>query len=506
MRELAGTPAAPSAGRAPPCRSCVCYPWGMDTAPGADAAPGGANASRTAGGGGAARVWATRVSDLAYPLTISHRGGPNIYPENSWEAKSGSVAAGFVPEFDLQLLADGRTLVSCHDATVDRTMTGIAPGHVSAKTVTEWKRARIRPAIPGGREGRPILWDEVLDTWGGVVVLVPELKDPAGAAVFVEGVTRRGLQASVLAQTFDWTIAQRVAAAGVETLFLSHRCPARPAEVLAAGVGFVGADLRHWTRDQVVAVQAAGLRVIGFTVASRAESRSAVAQACDGLFSDDAWLTTDSIPRQSGDPFGDGVRPFGMGQPYRSPGVEVLDPPLRLAGRSLGWSAATGAVTYARAPWAGPVEQPVRVAMRIHFGPSDDQTENAGFVLLRDSADRMFVDGPAPGQDALVLVVGRDGRLQGWSHVDGSGPRALLTPRPATAPLVAPGAEGVVDLSAVLTATTVRLHAQGGGATADAVVEHASSPGPAGLVLRWPGTRAPGFPGFISDVTVAPLG
>src|SRR4028119_1463187 len=110
--------------------------------------------------------YATQVSDLVYPLTISHRGGPNIYPENSWEAKRGSVGFGFIPEFDLRLLADGRTLVSCHDATADRTMNNIGTGPVSSKNGAHWKSARIKPAIPGGAEGRPLFWDEVLDRWG----------------------------------------------------------------------------------------------------------------------------------------------------------------------------------------------------------------------------------------------------------------------------------------------------------------------------------------------------
>ena len=72
--------------------------------------------------------------------------------------------------------------------------------------------------------------------------------------------------------------------------------------------------------------------------------------------------------------------------------------------------------------------------------------------------------------------------------------------------MVAAGGEGVVDFSAVLDATTARLHAQGGPAVADAVLTDSTAPPDLGLVLRWPGTRPPGFPGFISDVDVAPLG
>jgi glycerophosphoryl diester phosphodiesterase len=450
---------------------------------------------------------ATCVSDLVYPLTVSHRGGPNIYPENSWEAKSGSVASGFVPEFDLRLLADGRSLVSCHDPTVDRTMTNITPGAVGARTVPEWRRARIRPAIPGGREGRPILWEDVLDRWGGDVVLVPELKEPGAVEAFLEGVRRRGLQGSVIAQTFDWAVARRVAAAGVETLFLTGRSPAPdPAAIRAAGIGFVGGDLALWTTSDVAALQAAGLRVFGYTVRTKAEALTAVAQACDAVFSDDAWLTTDSIPVQSGDPFGEGIKPLGMGHPYRSTGVEVLAPPLRLAGRALGWSAGPGCVTYARAPWAGTLTRPVRVSVRVHFGPSSDQTENAGFVLLQHAMTRTFTDGPEPGQNALLFVVRRDGRLHGWRYVDGGPAMPLNTPRTSTPALVRAGCEGVVDFSVVLDATTVRLHAQGGDAVADALLEDATTVPDLGLVLRWPGTSPPGFAGFLSDVAVAPLG
>lgn len=151
-------------------------------------------------------------------LTISHGGGPGVYPEHSWEAKSGSIASGFIPEFDLRLLADGRTLVNCHDVTVDRTISNIGTGPVSGKTVSQWQRARIKPAIPGGAEGRPVFWDEVLDRWAGRVVLVAELKDPSAVDVFLDSVLSRGLAPSILAKSFDLATASRLAAAGVETI------------------------------------------------------------------------------------------------------------------------------------------------------------------------------------------------------------------------------------------------------------------------------------------------
>ncbi len=447
------------------------------------------------------------VIDLVYPLTISHRGGPTIYPENSWEAKRGSVSFGFVPEFDLRLLVDGKTLVSCHDPSVVRTMNNIGTGLVSTKTVEEWKRARIKPAIPGGREGRTIFWDEVLDRWGGRVVLVPELKDPAAAPTFIAGILTRGLQRSVIAQTFDWQVARQLAAAGIETLFLSDRYPVQsPQQVMAAGIGFVGGWIGHWTAAEVAAMQAVGLRVFLYTVNTLAQATTPLARSADGLFSNDAWLTTESIPIQSGDPFDQGIRPYGLGAPYRSGGEAILVPQLRLAGRALGWSASPSSVSYARAPWVGVLTRPVRLALRIHFGPSSDQSENAGFVLLGDAATRAFVDGPSPGQDALLFVARRDGRIGAWKYVDGAAPVPLGPPSVPAVPFVAPGMEGLVDLSVVLDAAGVRVHAQGSNAVADLYVPDTFTPENLGLLLRWPGTLAPGFPGFLSDVSVAPLG
>jgi glycerophosphoryl diester phosphodiesterase len=451
-------------------------------------------------------AYATRVSDLVYPLTISHRGGPNIYPENSWEAKEGSVSFGFVPEFDLQLLADGKTLVSCHDATVDRTMNNIGKGLVNTKTVAEWKRARIKPAVPGGREGRPIIWDEVLDRWGGQVVLVPELKDSTAAHVLIEGIVQRGLQHSVIAQSFDWQVARRLAGANIETLFLSDAYPTQtPREIVDAGIDFVGGSISFWTTADVVAMQAAGLKVLLYTVNTVDEANTPLALAADGLFSNDAWLTTESIPVQSGDPFDQGIRPYGMGAPYRSGGTEVLSPKLRLAGRALGWSTSPASVTYARAPWVGVVTRPVRLSLRIHFGPSTDQTENAGFVLLGDAATRTFADGASSGQNALLFVVRRDGRLGAWKYVDGAAAAALAAPTIPAVPFVRAGTEGIVDLSVVLDTAAVRVHAQGGSTVADLYVADTFTPTNLGLVLRWPGTEAPGFPGFLSDISVAPL-
>ncbi len=446
------------------------------------------------------------VDQLQWPLTVSHRGGPGVYPEHSWEAKTGSMGSGFVPEFDLRVLADGRTLVNCHDETVDRTMINIAPGEVGTKTVQDWRRARIRPAIPGGAEGRPVFWDELLDAWGGRVVLLAELKDDEAVGVFVDGIVGRGVQRAVLAQSFDFATACVIAAAGIPTMYLSDTTPVQtPAELLAAGIGYLGGDVLRFPTASVEAFRAAGIRMVGYTVHTLTEATTPAALAWDGLFSDDAWRTTGRIPIRSGDPFGDGIRPYGMDVYTRDPAtgaVNAPDAPIRLAGRRLGFSQAPGRAVYASQPWAGKeLAGPLRVSMRLWFGRDGDPDDGLGFVLC-SATSGPFLDGPCPGQDALRFLVRRNGQLAAWSCTDGGRTAGIgaTAVRPGQ-PYAPAGWEGIVDLSVVLDEGRITLQAQASGVGTPAqqlVIADAFAAGGLELSLCWAGAS-----GFISDVDLA---
>lgn len=457
------------------------------------------------------RLLPATVDHLHWPLTISHRGGPGVYPEHSWEAKTGSMAYGFVPEFDLRILADGQTLVNGHDETVDRTMINISAGAVRTKTVGDWRRARIRPAIPGGAEGRPVFWDELLDTWGGRFVLLAELKDDEAVEIFIDSILSRGAQRAVLAQSFNWTIATRIAAAGIPTMYLSATTPAQsPAELSAAGIGYFGGDIARVPTESVRALQAAGIRTAGFTVHTRSEATTPAALAWDGLFSDDAWRTTQNIPIRSGDPFADGIRPYGMDVYTYDPVTGRLgapDVPIRLAGRRLGFSQAPSQAPYASQPWAGKeLARPLRVSMRLWFGAGDDQTAGLGFALS-SAASGEFVDGARPGQQAFQFIVHRNGQLAAWSCTDGGPPVIIGATEVITGREYArAGWEGIVDLSVVLDETRISLQAQGGDSAPAQrlVISNAVAPLGLELCLRWTGS-ARGASGFISDIDIAGL-
>src|SRR5690606_35357318 len=105
------------------------------------------------------------MADIKLPWVAGHRGGANIYPEHSLEAYRATSDAGFIPEVDLYKLADGK-YACIHDATVNRTMVGVT-GNVSALTSAEFKRGKVTNPIPGGDYGTPVLFDELLEEFGG---------------------------------------------------------------------------------------------------------------------------------------------------------------------------------------------------------------------------------------------------------------------------------------------------------------------------------------------------
>lgn len=76
--------------------------------------------------------------DGPHPLTFAHRGGANLWPENTLFAFEQALALGVdVIESDVRLTRDGE-LVLCHDASVERTTNG--RGSVAELSLAELRR------------------------------------------------------------------------------------------------------------------------------------------------------------------------------------------------------------------------------------------------------------------------------------------------------------------------------------------------------------------------------
>ena len=96
-------------------------------------------------------------------LLAAHRGGAQLWPENSLLAFRNAIALGadFL-EFDVHLSKDGQVVV-IHDPTLERTTTGV--GAVSDRTLAELRALRLK-----GRDGK--ITEEAIPTLAELVGLV----------------------------------------------------------------------------------------------------------------------------------------------------------------------------------------------------------------------------------------------------------------------------------------------------------------------------------------------
>ena len=234
-----------------------------------------------------------RVADLTFPLVVAHRGGANLFPENTMAAYEGAAAMGCqaIEAGDLQLTSDG-ALVAMHDTTVDRTTDG--SGNVAAHTTPGIRTLRVDASRWfGGRwPDQPVpTFADILDRLGGNVVLVPETKSvgAATATAIVDAVCARGLQESVIIQSFQLPEIALVAAAGISPMYLmGTAAQATPSAIVAAGATFVGVNKDAPNLPDVVAgLKAVGLRVLAWTVDLQNDYDDVMAAGCDGIFTNE---------------------------------------------------------------------------------------------------------------------------------------------------------------------------------------------------------------------------
>nr|WP_216629943.1 glycerophosphodiester phosphodiesterase [Brevibacterium renqingii] len=265
---------------------------GTALTPAAASGPGSAATDHPAAlGSPAAHDYAApdTVSELGFPTTISHRGGADVYPEESMEGFTASARDGFLPEMDIQFLADG-TPVLIHDDTADRTLNGVS-GPVRELSRQEWDSATIKHPT-GGPEAATVTLDELLDELGGEVVLVPEIKPGATSAEVdrvLDEFDDRGLADSLIVQSFDFSAAKTIADRGYTSLYLmgSTLPKESPSEIKDAGIDWVGPS-KNLPTNTMRKLDKAGFHVAPYTLPT-AKDGHRLPGWIDGFFTDDAW-------------------------------------------------------------------------------------------------------------------------------------------------------------------------------------------------------------------------
>ncbi|MGY2747199.1 glycerophosphodiester phosphodiesterase [Arthrobacter sp. UYCu723] len=378
------------------------------------------------------------IERLQSPTYIAHRGGYYLYPEEGLEGMRAAAASQFLPEVDVKALADG-TLVCLHDDTVDRTMTG-QTGAPSALTREQWLAMQIRPAVKGGRSGQCFLFDDWLDEFGGKVVLVPEIKDNTTAVInaVIAAIKDRGLERSVIVQSFNFETCRTLATAGLQALFLFGSSTGyTPAEIKAAGINYVGPGSGVST-GTVAAMQTAELIVWVYTINTPSAWEEQRAKGVDGVFSNDPWFVAGRQEIRSSDPFGEGFGWPGIRARYEIGGT-IYTTAAALAGNALQFlpvgSGTSNEIQVVHQGWAGMLALPVEVSMSIEFG-ADTSESGHGFGLVLYSnlsdPDGDFLDGAKAGQNGFTAIVRRNGLAEAWSYTDGAASVKFFTQALAT--------------------------------------------------------------------------
>ncbi|MEU7313241.1 glycerophosphodiester phosphodiesterase family protein [Streptomyces sp. NPDC007083] len=236
------------------------------------------------------RTVAPRLSRLSGTTVTAHRGGALEVPENSMQGMTATRRRGYahVLDADIRRLRDG-TLVAMHDDTLDRTTD--QHGKVGALDWKAWQKVRLTPkrSLPGTwRPERPPAAREILDRFGGDILLMLELKDPEGLPRLARLIRERQLTRSVLVESNDPRVA---AAAHEEGLLTAVWRSARQAagdrpERWKDFVTMLSIDHRATAGDVRRAVRSGITYVWSHTVNTRAARDRMLKLGCEGIVTD----------------------------------------------------------------------------------------------------------------------------------------------------------------------------------------------------------------------------
>lgn len=246
----------------------------------------------------------TSLDELTYPLYVPHRGGANVFPENTIDALRGSVELGFaLVEFDAYLLRDGGLMVM-HDHTTDRTsnLHGNAADHTTPSVV----RGRIDARSSFCHTWPPDLlipaFTDVLRRFGNHINIMVEAKNAGSGRAIVDDVLRDELGHTVILQSFLREELDPALAHGVAALLLDPAGDVEHAQLRADGVAYVGVR-SDAPPENIKAARAAGLTVFAYGVQRRHARDRLLAAGVQGFISDDPLYLSGRPAPYPADPY-----------------------------------------------------------------------------------------------------------------------------------------------------------------------------------------------------------
>ena len=234
------------------------------------------------------------ITEEPLPVVVAHRGSALIYPEETILAYDRSIQGGSPwIEMDVQTSSDG-VLYCIHDSTVDRTATGT--GSISALTSTALDamfvdgNSWLCPGLPSNLK-IPRFADVLARYASCGAYFIVEDKDLVSGADMTQAVLAAGIAKSrVLLQAFAVSLAYfapYVAAGWPCMLLMGDGTAFTPANVLAAGIKYVGVSYSSTSQATIDGFRAVGVQCFAYTINRRKDYAAAIAAGYTGVFSDD---------------------------------------------------------------------------------------------------------------------------------------------------------------------------------------------------------------------------
>lgn len=418
------------------------------------------------------------IPPLGNPMVIAHRGGGAMtHPEHSAAAYAYAAEHNFIIEVDVYLLADGN-LACSHDSTTGRTMrrtTGEGSNGVAVNTLTsaQWKTEwQVKSFFFGIPNSQPMLFDEVLDLYGGRVLLVVETKESAAVAPFMEKVLSRGLQQAVIYQSFTIEDCATVAAAGIATMRLGGG-EEDPAFLAGLGITFKGVMPTGVTDTYVANALAAGIRTVAYTINNRHGTNGYLDlinnRGFAGVFSDDPGYVSGTTPLRTTDPY---KEPYVYPGMRDSVGDSLVGEPIEFVRGGLGRIVPEGADPvgggFIKQPWCAPIASGRAVidfTLEFPANVTDPVVANSRWASIAygkfANPDGCYVDGPTEGQECFHILFRRSGQVQVY-YRNGTDP-AVVVASTTWATLATTGVSSTVDIRLVRDANTLTLLNRGTG-------------------------------------------
>lgn len=252
------------------------------------------------------KIETTKLKDLQEPFYISHRGGANIFPENTIDAFKGSLALGSnLIEMDVQTLSDG-SLGVMHDSTVDRTTN--KTGNVADYSAMGFRNLEVN-VIPNQGNAKAPLFDDVVITFGKSAIYAPESKDRKSVKKIVDTLERHDLKEYAIIQSFEMEELKYAIDKGYACLFLSNSVS--PISIKENGIDYVGVS-KNVSDSYLQSCLSSGLKVVVYTVNHRYERDKFLNKGVHGFFTDDPFYLEETVKPLTTDPYLNQVFYHGM--------------------------------------------------------------------------------------------------------------------------------------------------------------------------------------------------